>query len=402
MIAPIHPGRRSVSRCILLTLMALACLLPLGAVAAPPPGTVLWEARPGFRDFGDMTEVSGMLITGNITSEGGVIAFSADTGKQIWRVRGGQMRGRPVSDGQHVFVVIYNFSTNRLWCLDLKTGKKLWDVIDDNYDIPAGPLVENGRVYLITKDGKVHAYDALTGKSIWEFTYSPEDTECPTGLALSEGRLYFGGGQHYSRNTQGKFLWAVDAATGKEVWRYKVQLESNRSEGYCITTPAAANGLVVSTAENAVFAVDAQSGALRWKKEVSRLRGGYMTPRQLSGVAISRGKVFAAYGEALASWSLANGAPLREFPGKVGGDPTMATFSELDGVLYFLGEMQSDAPHEGKSPLHAMDVETGNILWTHRVNRPVRFLEDWRTSYVLPTKSGVYYENNSFMAKVSK
>ncbi len=32
------------------------------------PGTLLWEARPGGRDFGGFSESAGILIAGNITS----------------------------------------------------------------------------------------------------------------------------------------------------------------------------------------------------------------------------------------------------------------------------------------------------------------------------------------------
>jgi len=49
-----------------------------------------------------------------------------------------------------------------------------------------------------------------------------------------------------------------------------------------------------------------------------------------------------------------------------------------------------------------MDVATGRILWTHRVNRPIPYMPDWQTHYILPTSSGVYYENSGLLAKAAR
>src|SRR5450631_2279495 len=83
-----------------LSVVALASAM---TAAAATPGTLLWEAKPGPRDFGPPVEASGVVVTGNITGEGGLYAFSAETGKLLWKSRGGQSRGKLASDGQHLF-----------------------------------------------------------------------------------------------------------------------------------------------------------------------------------------------------------------------------------------------------------------------------------------------------------
>src|SRR4051812_38661816 len=66
---------------------------------------VAWEAKPGFRDFGQMAVSGDVVVTGNITSRGGVFAFSAATGKPLWSLPGGQLRGSPTVEGLSVYVV---------------------------------------------------------------------------------------------------------------------------------------------------------------------------------------------------------------------------------------------------------------------------------------------------------
>jgi len=63
-------------------------------------------------------------------------------------------------------------------------------------------------------------------------------------------------------------------------------------------------------------------------------------------------------------------------------------------------DQPEDAGTPGKYPLHAVDIASGRILWTHRANRPVTGFTDWQSSYVTPTASGVYYENANLLAKV--
>nr|AEQ20617.1 outer membrane assembly lipoprotein YfgL [uncultured bacterium CSLF43] len=363
---------------------------------AAAPGSLIWEARPGFRDFGAMIESEGLVVTGNITGEGGVFAFDATTGAPRWRFRGGQMLGYPVTDGEAVFVVT-SVPDRRLVALGLKTGKMLWSVAEERIGNDFGPLVEGGKVYLVSRNGKVNAYEARTGKPVWEFAYSPLKGECSTGLALSGNRLFFGGGDEPRPHSEGKSLWALDASTGRMLWRYRATISPTDEDGQCVSTPAVSGGLLVSTAAHTVFALDAVSGAPRWKKTVERMVRGDMKPRVLSQVLIANGAVYCYFPEGLTSWSLSNGAPLMELPGRFPDSNYNVRLAEFDGVLYFVGGLPSDGESAASSPLHAFDLNTRRVLWTHRVTAG-----SWSTNYLLPTPSGVYYENEKVLAKVAR
>jgi outer membrane protein assembly factor BamB len=209
----------------LLASILLLALAPLSGTHTP--GTLLWEVKPGGRDFGGLAESSGILTAGNITSQGGIFAFSADSGKLLWSHRGEQMRARTVSDGQHAFALFDGDKGRHLVAYDLKTGRQLWsDPIEDRRctQDPA-PIVDSGRVYILDHVGHVDAYNAVTGARVWRFTWASEDPDCPSsGITLASNRLYFSGGQHDGSKSPGRFLWAVDATTGKEIWKYQSHL----------------------------------------------------------------------------------------------------------------------------------------------------------------------------------
>ena len=364
---------------------------------AASPGSLIWEARPGFRDFGAMIESGGLVVTGNITGEGGIFAFDAATGALRWRFRGGQMLGYPVTDGEAVYVVT-SVPDRRLVALGLKTGKLLWSVNEERIGNDFGPLVDGGKVYLVSRNGKVNAYEARTGKPLWEFAYSPLKGECSTGLALSGNRLFFGGGDEPRPHTEGKFLWALDASTGKLLWRHRARVSAYDEDGECVSTPAVSGGLVVSTAAHSVFALDAASGAPRWKQTVERMVNSRDTkPRPLSQVLIAGGAVYGFFPEGLISWSLSNGASLMELPGKFPDSNFNVRLTELDGVLYFVGELASDRASASSLPLHALDLKTAKVLWIHSVAP-----DNWHTGYLLPAAGGVYYENQKVVAKVAR
>jgi outer membrane protein assembly factor BamB len=343
-----------------------------------------------------MIESGGLVVTGNVTGEGGIFAFDAATGALRWRFRGGQMLGYPVTDGETVYVVT-STPDRRLAALALKTGKLLWSVNEERIGNDSGPLVDGGKVYLVSRNGKVNAYEARTGKPVWEFAYSPLKGECSTGLALSGNRLFFGGGDEPRPHTEGKWLWALDATTGKLLWRHRARVSAYDEDGECVSTPAVSGGLVVSTAAHSVFALDAASGAPRWKQTVERNVGGDRKPRVLSEVLIAGGAVYSFYAEGLMAWSLSNGAALMELPGTFPDTNFNVRLTELDGVLYFVGDLASDGGAAGVKPLHALDLKTRKVLWLHRVAP-----DNWHTGYLLPTAGGVYYENQKVVAKVAR
>jgi outer membrane protein assembly factor BamB len=135
------------------------------------------------------------------------------------------------------------------------------------------------------------------------------------------------------KNAPGKFLWAVNAATGSEIWRYESRFQFGATNTDCTNTPVAEGDTVVFTTANAVAAVRASTGKPLWNHLVTVLSGGYPKALVLSEPIIGAGVVFAANDRALLSWSAGDGHPLGELPGKVGTDPQVVHMVTYEGTL---------------------------------------------------------------------
>jgi alcohol dehydrogenase (cytochrome c) len=139
----------------------------------------------------------------------------------------------------------------------------------DNRGLEGQALVKDGVVFL-TDHEKTVAVDALTGREIWKtmVEYPPETTRVVCcgivnrGAALFDGKLY--------RTTLDANVIALDAKTGKEVWRAK---SSDPKDGYSMTVaPLVANGVVIAGVAGAEYGIrgylegfDAQTGKSLWR-----------------------------------------------------------------------------------------------------------------------------------------
>ena len=135
----------------------------------------------------------------------------------------------------------------------------------------ATPIVVDGVLYASGPWGVVVALDAGTGRELWRYEPSVDGSYsrracCSVvnrGALVWRGRVYVG--------TLDGFLVALDAATGKEVWRVDTFID--RTRFYTITSPPQiANDKVVIGNSGGEFGVrgyisayDAESGRFAWR-----------------------------------------------------------------------------------------------------------------------------------------
>jgi outer membrane protein assembly factor BamB len=122
-------------------------------------------------------------------------------------------------------------------CLDTDTGEELWRVFLDGA-IRMAPTLGGGRVYVGTDGGSVYCLDGATGNELWRFRAGPTNYLCvghsrimsswPVrgGVLLNDGVAYFTAGMY---PTAGSYLYAVNAATGEQIWRQQIQIIGNGS-----------------------------------------------------------------------------------------------------------------------------------------------------------------------------
>ncbi len=146
-------------------------------------------------------EVGGMLY---FSTEHDTFSVDANSCKENWRAHENFMsgllevnRGVALADGR----VFRGLTDGRVIAYDAKTGKKLWETtIADKTkgeSIPAAPLAWNGMVFIGNAGGdnkgvkgRMYALDAASGKVLWEFYLVPKGPgDDPKGLSapVAEG-----------------------------------------------------------------------------------------------------------------------------------------------------------------------------------------------------------------------
>lgn len=235
------------------------------------PSTAAITAEP--QSYWRYTGENGIPIVGDervyfddraLQQSNGEVAWPADVIE--WTVQFGSLtlRGIPALGNGRLFVCSHG-SIDDLTCgihvLDPADGTELWHTALGSH-IGEYPTVADGRVYVGgTADNDAQgtntlfAIDGASGEQLWKFTAGR-----PIGVppAVVDGVAYVGGGD------DGRF-YALDAATGEEVWHY----ETTSGQGF-ISPPAVKDGTVyVGGGGDTMLALDAADGTERWRRAMN-------------------------------------------------------------------------------------------------------------------------------------
>ena len=250
-------------------LRRLASLLVLtwsAALAAPAPEGLDWPQWRGARRDGVWRE-TGILEK-----------FADETIARRWTVPVGAGYTGPTVAAGRVYLMDYakDTSTERVLCLDWKTGATLWQVsygcsyADFTYE--AGPraavTVHDGRAYTLGAAGNLHCLDAATGKILWQRDLRRDyRIRMPKwGIAahpLIEGDLMItqiGGADDAC-------VIALDRKTGEERWK---AFPDEASYSPPIAIEQAGQRLVVMALGYRLVAFEPATGALRWSHDQTK------------------------------------------------------------------------------------------------------------------------------------
>jgi len=115
--------------------------------------------------------------------------------------------------------------------------------LDTNRGQEGTPLVIDGKIYISTAWSKAKAYDAATGKLIWEYDPKvPGETGVKACCDVVNRGLAAWGDKLFLGTLDGRLV-AIDRATGKEIWS---TVTVDQSKNYTITgAPRVINGMVI-------------------------------------------------------------------------------------------------------------------------------------------------------------
>ena len=148
------------------------------------------------------------------------------------------------------------------------------------------PIVVGGKVFATAMTGEqklgVFAFDAATGKELWKREFdtgklpriTPPNNHASSTPASDGQRVYV----HFS--TLG--LLALDANTGQLEWEHKLPLPAYLMDWGSGSSPIVYKDLVIFNQDDdlapALFAVEAETGKLKWKTERPEMLAGYSIP----------------------------------------------------------------------------------------------------------------------------
>jgi len=132
---------------------------------------------------------------------------------------------RPTPPVTYGGLAFYGLSTGRVRAVRIADGKEAWSFETGSMVLTA-PAVADGRVYVGSGDGWVYCLDAAAGKLVWRWRGAPLDRRMmvfgkltsfwPVVSVLADGGTLYGVAGMFNAN--GRVVFALDAATGKEKW----------------------------------------------------------------------------------------------------------------------------------------------------------------------------------------
>ena len=223
------------------------------------------------------------------------------------------------------------------------------------------PAFADGKLYLISTDGKLEALDAATGKTLWKqstrvgggiwpFKHKKpgQDARYAGGPAISGNLLVVG--------TLDGHVYGMDAATGKQLWSAEVDDE-------VISPPAIDAGVVyVRTNSGNVYALDANSGERKWAYDQ-----GNVPLLSLRG----NGPLLAAHGVVMFGTDDGNVVSLRADTGAIQwkvpitkglGRTDIQKLNDADDSLQLDNNILYATAYHGE--LTAIDAAQGQLAWS--------------------------------------
>lgn len=260
-------------------------------------------------------------------------------------------------------------------CIDVRTGRTLWR---RRYSLPydggglypgprSTPAVSDGCVYYHSPEGAVGCLRAEDGESLWsvhlksDFGLRGTDFGCSSSPVVVGGRLYIPAGG------EGAMLVALDAASGRLLWK-----SGNHPASYATPLPIEWQGqqLLIVPGENTLAAFHAESGELWWELELSSgydehsCAPLYREPRLMLASPFRAG---ARQWELVRNPQTGHCEPVTVWDQPKFSNDVASSVLVQDAIYGFdLRDAQSRLNRASRGEFRCLDWLTGKILWSTR------------------------------------
>jgi outer membrane protein assembly factor BamB len=283
-----------------------------------------------------------------------------------WRVDVGEGHSSPVVVGNKVFLFSRRDEQEVLAAINLADGKELWQ---HGYAAPyqvnpvaathgkgpkSTPAVADGRVFTLGISGIVTAWDAQSGKTLWQREFSKQfpQTSPLYGAAMSPAIAGDKCIVHVGGHDKGALL-ALAVKTGETLWSW-----NDDGPGYASPLVVTLDGVpqVITQSQKACIGVGLEKGELLWRIPfTTEYDQNSVTPLEYEGSVI-----FSGINKGVERYRIEEVEEEWE---------TDKLWSEKEASLYMSspvadGERLFGFSHKQKGQLFALDLTTGKVLWT--------------------------------------
>ena len=395
-----------------------ATICVASALAQGPPKE-RFTVNPGFRDWGPTTIAGNTIIGGNSSNRGGLFAVDTVSGKLKWSARPVGLPGtfvatKPAVAGNVVIVPV----GETVVAFALATGKEIWR--GPRTEKGASVAADSGTAYVLGQDSNFYALDAATGREKWKVAFVRGSGACESVPVVRDGIVYVSGSvllkpaDAYQPASYYRHLFALDAGTGKERWRYPSASTGGRG-GLCLTQPVVTSDAFYGVESTTLYAVNLSTGRDRWAPfEVRRPVEGRERGVEVGGLVDAGPVLIGLTSSYLIAFDKASGKTAWEIPGQYRvtspstavagrvlyfqGHPGAPPAAEVQGrITYVGGKPVEQAPALPPGKLNALDLDTRKILWSF--SRPTAE-PNWAFGFVTPTADGLWVDSYQALVKL--
>jgi outer membrane protein assembly factor BamB len=240
---------------------------------------------------------------------------------------------------------------------------------DDDSRLTAPPVVAEGHVYVLDAQAHLFAFDAQTGKPLWDKSLAPHGPDDFNFFGLFGpdmsidpskgfgGGTAFDGGKLFVSTGFGN-VFALDAATGKQLWKSDLEVP-------IVNAPVADGGRVFVSSEDNHFVALAQSdGRVLWDHQGISESAGILTS---TSAAVAGDSVIVPYSSGeLYAIRVDNGrAEWNDMLTKSGNVTALSELDDIAGRPVVDRDMVFAISHSGI--MAAINLNTGERVWSRDI-----------------------------------